>query len=160
MGKHKPAASGKTPAPIAEPFVWRMMDTTPLAALVPQLTRAAFRKRSPAGALLMADWQKAVGPALAARTNPEKLSGTTLTIACSGPTAMELQHQTSQLIGRINAYAGEKLVENLRFVQSARTPVPKPPRLPATTPSPIENFPPGDINDTLARIRAALGGKI
>ena len=38
----------------------------PLGTLVPRLTRPAFKRRSPAGALLMADWPALVGPAIAA----------------------------------------------------------------------------------------------
>ena len=36
-----------------------------LGALLPRLTRPAFKRRSPAGASLMADWPSVVGPALA-----------------------------------------------------------------------------------------------
>ena len=36
-------------------------------ALVPALVRPAFRKRSPAAAQVMADWDQIVGPALAGR---------------------------------------------------------------------------------------------
>jgi len=87
----------------------------PLSALVPKLTRPAFRKRSPAGAQLLADWAQIVGPALAAVTSPLRLSAGTLTLACSGPVAMELQHLAPQLVSRINAQLGRPVVERLRF---------------------------------------------
>ena len=88
-----------------------------LAELVPGLTRAAYRKKSPAGALLMSEWAAIVGPRLAVETEPRRLSGTTLTVACSGPVAMELQHVAGVVIERINTHAGRRLVERLRFVQ-------------------------------------------
>ncbi len=88
-----------------------------LAELVPGLTRAAYRKKSPAGALLMSDWAAVVGPRLALETEPRRLSGAQLTIACSGPVAMELTHLSATLIERINTHAGRRLVERLRFVQ-------------------------------------------
>ena len=88
-----------------------------LAELVPGLTRAAYRKKSPAGALLMSEWAAIVGPRLALETEPRRLSGTTLTVACSGPVAMELQHVAGVVIERINTHAGRRLVERLRFVQ-------------------------------------------
>ena len=97
----------------------RRFVALPLAQLVPGLTRQAFRKRSPAGANLMADWASVVGPQLAACTEPRKLSRGQLTLACSGPVAMELQYVTAALIERINTHAGEKLVERLRFTQHA-----------------------------------------
>ncbi len=46
----------------------------PVAALLPGLTRAAFRRRSPATAQVLADWGNIVGPALAAVTLPRRLS--------------------------------------------------------------------------------------
>ncbi|MBK1661472.1 DUF721 domain-containing protein [Paracraurococcus ruber] len=92
----------------------------PLGALIPGLTRPVFRKKSPAGAQLMADWAEVVGPALAAATTPRRLSGGTLTIACAGPVAMELTHLAPQLLARINGHLGRVLVERLRFVQQAQ----------------------------------------
>ena len=86
---------------------------------MPRLTRPAFKRRSPAGAALMADWPAVVGPALAAVTTPKRLSSGTLVIGCAGPVAMELTHLAPQLIGRINAHLGQTVVERLRFVQQA-----------------------------------------
>jgi hypothetical protein len=94
----------------------------PLGSLIPSVTRPAFRKRSPAGAQVLADWPGIVGPALAAVTSPLRLSAGTLTLACSGPVAMELQHLAPELIGRINAQLGRATVERLRFVQQSVTP--------------------------------------
>lgn len=88
-----------------------------LGALLPRVTRPAFRRRSPAGAALMTDWPAAVGPALAAVSTPMRLGNGTLVIACAGPVAMELTHLAPQLIDRINAHLGRVVVERLRFVQ-------------------------------------------
>ena len=101
-----------------------------LAALLPRLTRPAFRRRSPAGAALMADWPMIVGPSLAVVTEPLRFAGGTLTIACAGPVAMELTHLAPQLLSRINGQLGAALVQQLRFVQ----------RSPATrsAPAPID----------------------
>lgn len=91
----------------------------PLGTLLPRLTRPAFKRKSPAGAQIMADWPALVGPALAATTQPLRLSGGTLTLACAGPVAMELQHLAPQLAGRINAALGRVAVDRFRFVQQA-----------------------------------------
>lgn len=109
--------SGKTPGftPARSPYGPR-----PLGALIPALTRPVFRKKSPAGAQLMADWTEVVGPALAAVTTPRRFSAGTLTIACAGPVAMELTHLGPQLIARINGHLGKSMVERLRFVQQAQ----------------------------------------
>jgi hypothetical protein len=100
----------------------------PVGALVPAVVRPAFRKRSPATAQILADWQAIVGPAIAAVTTPRKLFGGTLSIACSGPMAVELQHLSEQLIGRINGHLGHVTVTRLRFSQDLPQPVATPPR--------------------------------
>lgn len=100
-----------------DPASRRTFVTLPLAQLVPQLTKPAFKMRSPAGAALMADWSGIVGLHLAALTEPRRLSRGQLTIACAGSTALELQHLQSALIDRINAHAGQRIVEKLRFTQ-------------------------------------------
>ncbi len=88
-----------------------------VCALIPALVRPAFRRRAPATAQVLADWEVIVGPAIAAVTMPRKLFAGTLSIGCTGPMAMELQHLSEQLIGRINAHLGRVTVTRLRFVQ-------------------------------------------
>jgi hypothetical protein len=109
-----------------------------LGALIPRLTRPAFRRRSPAGATLMTEWPGIVGPALAAVTEPLRFSAGTLTIACAGPVAMELTHLGPQLLDRINGQLGQVLVQRLRFVQRspAARPAPRRPRPAEPTPLP------------------------
>lgn len=109
----------------------------PLGALVPALTRPAFKRKSPAGAQIMADWPELVGPAIAAVTQPLRLTQGTLTLACSGPVAMEMQHLAPQLASRINAALGRVAVERFRFVQRALAGQPvRKPREPAPIPLP------------------------
>lgn len=116
----------------------------PIGALVPQLTRAAFRRRAPATAQVLADWALIVGPALAAVTVPRRLSAGSLTVACAGPVALELQHLSTELLARINAHLGAATVQRLRFVQDA-------PPAPAAPPP----LPPPDAAG-LARVEAAV----
>lgn len=131
----------------------------PLGALIPPLTRPAFRKRSPAGAQLMADWGEVVGPALAAVATPRRLSAGTLTIACAGPVAMELAHLGPQLIARINGHLGRAMVERLRFVQQAAAgggAAPPRPAPAAALPAPVERavaaVPGEDLRAALAKL--------
>ncbi|UFN51267.1 DciA family protein [Roseomonas sp. OT10] len=124
------------------------LELRPVGSLVPRLTRPAFRRRSPAGAALMADWPALVGPALAAVTVPLRLNRGTLTIACSGPMAMELQHLGPQLMQRINSALGAVAVEALRFVQQAPArPGPRPVLRPGQA-APL----PGPVAERLADI--------
>jgi hypothetical protein len=128
-----------------------------LGGFIPRLTRPAFKRRSPAGALLMADWAGIVGPAIAAVTVPKRLTGGTLTIGCSGPVAMELQHLAPQLISRVNAALGSVTVENLRFVQQAPSgppaarPRPAAP-LPDTVRGALDTVGSPELRDALARL--------
>lgn len=132
-----------------------------LGALLPRLTRPAFRRRSPAGALLMAEWPAAIGPALAAATEPLRLAQGTLTIACTGAVALELTHLAPQLIARLNAHAGRIAVTRLRFVQHPN-PRPAPPRAPTPAPLPtavrgaLDTLPEGPLRDALEK----LGGQV
>jgi len=137
----------------------RRFVALPLAQLVPGVTRAAFKKRSPAGASLMADWAAVVGPELAARTEPRKLSRGQLTVACAGPVAMELQHVAAALIERINTHAGERLVERLRFTQDYVAPVAGMKRRRPVAVEKVAELPEGALNDALARLLAAIRGR-
>jgi hypothetical protein len=134
-----------------------------LGALVPRLTRPAFKRRSPAGAALMADWPAVVGPALAAVTSPKRLGNGTLVIACAGPVAMELTHLAPQLIGRINAHLGQVVVERLRFVQqasagaaqpaaAARSRAADPVALPRRVQDAVDAVPGGELREALEKL--------
>lgn len=130
-----------------------------IGALLPAVTRPAFRSRSAGAAQLMADWPAIVGPALAAVSVPRQLARGSLTLACSGPVAMELQHLSAQLAERINAHYGRVMVEQLRFVQAAAPALPKvATRAKAAPPSPVEipDMKDGALRDALA----ALGGAV
>ena len=129
-----------------------------VGALVPPLTRSAFRRRSPATAQILSDWAAIVGPALAAVTEPRRISGTTLTLACSGPVAMELQHMATELASRINSHIGRVVVERLRFVQEAFIAPPPLAPLPEALPPPvaIPGLAAGPLHDALARLGQAV----
>lgn len=124
-----------------------------ISALLGPVLRPAFRKRAPAAAQLLADWPTLAGPGLSARAAPIKFAAGTLTLACSGPTAMELQLNAQALISRLNLGLGHAMVERLRFVQQAptiQTAAPKqPPRAPLSPPT---NLPEGELGEALARL--------
>ncbi|MXP62508.1 DUF721 domain-containing protein [Roseomonas sp. M0104] len=139
--------------------VWRAdLGPRPLSALLPRLTRPAFKRRSPAAAHLMTDWPEIVGPALAAQSMPLRMTGGTLTLRCAGPMAMELQHMAPQLVARINTALGQRLVERLRFVQGAMPPPaprakrPPPAKLPAAVSEALEAVPDPELRAALARL--------
>jgi len=134
----------------------------PLSALVPRLTRPAFRRRAPATAQVLADWSAIVGPAIAAVTTPRRVSAGTLTIACAGPIAMELQYLSAELIGRINAHLGSQTVAALRFVQTAALPLPPlpiqttPADVTAAADQAVAGLPDGELRAALAALGRAV----
>ena len=129
----------------------------PIGALVPGVTRPAFRKQSPAAAQLLADWAIIVGPGLAGLAEPKRFQAGTLTIGCSGPVALELQHSTGVLIERINTHLGRPLVQRLRFVQQAvAAAAAVAARRPRSAPVPIEGLPEGPLRDALGALGAAV----
>ncbi|GBR06629.1 DciA family protein [Acetobacter oeni] len=138
----------------------RAFTARSLSALLPAVTRPAFRKRSPATVTLFLEWGSIVGPAYASRTLPKKLTAGMLTIACRGPVAMELQHMQAGLIDRINTWCGPNTVVRLRLTQdfqapadSGRTKRVKPA---AVAPVSLPDMPEGPLRSALE----ALGSRI
>jgi hypothetical protein len=133
----------------------------PIAALLPRLLRPAFKGRAAATAQVLADWEAIVGPAIAAITVPRRLSAGTLVIGCSGPVAMELQHLSPTLIGRINGHLGQITVARLRFIQDAAQRAPVAIRVPsrpaiAAARAAVADFPAGALRDALERLGRAV----
>ncbi|MCU0984558.1 MAG: DciA family protein [Acetobacteraceae bacterium] len=141
-----------------------------VAGLIGAVTQPLMRGRQAAVARLSLDWPQVVGPALAAVTAPERLSGAagggTLTIRASGPMALELAHLAPELIARINAHLGREAVARLKFSAdgrrarpSALAPPPPPPRPPPreaarAAATVVADLPDGPLKDALARLGA------
>jgi hypothetical protein len=134
-----------------------------IGALVPGLTRPAFRRLGAASAQVMADWEAIMGPTLAAVATPRRLASGTLTIACAGPAAMELQHLAPQLMARINTHLGAESVQRLRFVQGAASsrpvaqpPAPQRPESTAAAENAVRSVAEGPLRDALAALGRAV----
>ncbi|WP_132305275.1 DUF721 domain-containing protein [Komagataeibacter saccharivorans] len=146
--KRKNATTPTEPPP-------RSFRTRSMAALLPHISRPVFRKQSPAAVQVMSDWPDIVGPHLAATTVPRRLAAGTLTVACSGPVAMELQHLAPAVIARINTTCGQGVVKRLRMVQDlTMTPRPVARPAPRTAPAPvqIDDMPDGPLKEALGRL--------
>lgn len=135
----------------------------PLGALVPKAARPAFRAMSPGTGQVMADWDTIVGPMLASVSVPRRLAAGTLTIACAGPVAMELQHYATELISRINTHLGTSTVRSLRFVQTTSVallapppPPPAPPWVAAAADTAVAALPEGELRAALASLGRAV----
>lgn len=154
------SAGGNAPgAAPANPMAGRhVYGPRPVGALVPVVTRAAFKARSPAVAAVLADWASIVGPKTAADATPRRLTSGTLTLSCAGPVAMELQHLSGPLIERVNSHLGKPVVQRLRFVQDTTPPPPPAPKR-RVAPKPVElpGIPAGDLRDALMRLGQSVG---
>ena len=135
------------------------------ARLLPRLTRPAFRRRAPATAQVLADWAAIVGPAIAAVTTPRRLSSGTLTIACAGPIAMELQHLAGEVMARINTHLGSQVVtacascrhlELLAPLAPPAPPVADPAKLAAAVDAAVADLPEGELRGALASLGRAI----
>jgi len=139
----------------------------PLGALLPRVTRPAFKRNNPASAQILADWEAIVGPKVAAMTMPRRLDRGVLTIACAGPTAMDLHYVGIELINRINTHLGGQPVHSLKFTQAgmprkSHDAVPKPPEAVREADEAVAGLPDGDLKSALAALgRVVIGrGKV
>jgi hypothetical protein len=144
-------SSPRQDVPLVEPP--RNYAPRGIAALLAPVVRPAFRRRAPAAAHLLSDWNSLAGPELSTLAAPIKFAGGTLTLACAGPAALELQHVAPQIIARLNQAIGQTMIERLRFVQNppaAAAPSPAP--LPSTPKTSPNNLPEGPLGEALAKL--------
>jgi hypothetical protein len=101
-------------------------DALPLSALVGRVLDPVSAKRGFAAADLIAAWPEIVGPRYAGACEPVRItwprgapqgSGGVLTVAVEGSRAVFLQHESGQIVERINAFAGRGLVARLKLTQ-------------------------------------------
>lgn len=97
--------------------------------LLPDVMGDILRRRSGMNLDLIAGWAEIVGPNYADCTLPEKISWPrrmsdadpfmpgTLVINCDGAKAIFLQHETGQLLERVNFFFGFEAVGRIKIVQ-------------------------------------------
>lgn len=95
-----------------------------IAAEIPRVAGAALGKRGFGEAQLVTQWEAVIGPELAQKLSPERLSfprgerrNGTLRLRVPSAFATEAQHLEPVLIERINAFFGYGAVARLTFVQ-------------------------------------------
>ncbi len=76
-------------------------------------------------------WREIVGDQLARVTRPQKLtkarggSGGTLELRVAGPAALLVQHQSADILARVNLFLGPGAVDKLRIAQGPVQPLPR-----------------------------------
>lgn len=79
---------------------------------------------------LKARWREIAGEVLARRSEPARLvrsrtgGGATLELRVEGPAAALIQHQSDQILQRVNLYLGTGAVTRLRIIQGPLRPTP------------------------------------
>src|SRR5512139_1961065 len=107
-----------------------------VGGLAQRLASGLAKGRGGSIARLRAEWSAIVGPDLARVSRPEALtasrgrSGKLLRLRVPGAAALEVQHMAGQVVERVNAYFGHKMIDDIRLVQGAiaAAPAAAPPR--------------------------------
>jgi len=107
----------------------RAGNPVPVSDLASELLDPVLRRRAGLSIDLVQSWPEIVGERLASRTRPEKISWprrlheddpfepATLIIACEGPAALHVQHETGEIIARANAFLGFAAIGRIKIVQ-------------------------------------------
>ncbi len=101
----------------------------PVSDLATEILDPVLRKRAGISIGLVQSWEEIVGPRLADRTRPEKIvwprrlddddpfEPALLVIACEGAAALHVQHETNEIVSRVNAFLGFAAVGRIRIAQ-------------------------------------------
>lgn len=104
-------------------------NAAPVGDLAAGILDPVLRKRAGITIGLVQSWEEIAGPRLAATTRPQKIAWPrraheddpfepgTLVIACEGMAALHLQHESGEVIARVNAFLGFTAVGRLKIVQ-------------------------------------------
>lgn len=107
----------------------RWSNPVAVSDLTSQILDPMLRKRTGMSVALVQSWEEIVGPRLADISRPEKIQWgrrpdegashepATLVIAASGLAALHIQHETSEIISRANAFLGFGAIGRVRIVQ-------------------------------------------
>jgi len=129
--------------------VKRTGQPLPVGDIATDILDPVLRRRAGMSIGVVQSWEEIVGERLAAITRPEQIvwprrrdedepfEPATLVIACSGAAALRVQHETAEIISRLNTFLGYGAIGRIRIVQK---PVSAPHRQPRrqAEPSPEE----------------------
>jgi hypothetical protein len=97
--------------------------------LATEILDPVLRRRAGMSIALVQCWDEIVGERLAAMSRPEKIAWpkrvheddpfepATLIVACEGVAAMRIQHETGEVVARVNAFLGFAAIGRIRIVQ-------------------------------------------
>ncbi|TGQ25262.1 DciA family protein, partial [Mesorhizobium sp. M4B.F.Ca.ET.214.01.1.1] len=103
-------------------------NPVPVSDLATEILDPVLRKRAGISIGLVQSWEEIAGPRLAIHSRPEKIQWprrlheddpfepAVLVIACEGMAALHLQHETGEIINRVNAFLGFTAIGRIRIV--------------------------------------------
>ena len=157
----------------------RSFGAQPVADLASKILDPVLRKRAGISVALVQSLEEIVGERIARSSLPEKIvwprrmseydpfEPATLVVACEGMAALALQHETSEVIARVNAFLGFAAVGRIRILQKpvAVDAPPKrrgPAKLDASDTAHVKNMTreieSDDLRDALERLGAEVIG--
>ena len=93
----------------------RSSHPVPVSDLASAIIDPVLRKRAGVSIGLVQSWEKIVWPRRLHEEDP--FEPATLVIACEGAAALHLQHETGEIIGRVNAFLGFAAIGRIKIVQ-------------------------------------------
>jgi len=147
----------------------------PLSDLVNRCLGDVFAKQGFASTELVTHWPEIVGHDVAALAEPIKMQWprtmagdppepATLVLRAEGPAAIEVQHLSGTIIGRVNQFFGWRAVSRIAVRQAplARQPARAPPRKPldaarvADEAGKLKDIDDEDLREALSRLAASV----
>ncbi|MFI5031836.1 MAG: DciA family protein [Reyranellales bacterium] len=125
------------------------------------LTEKRSKGRGTSIARLRVEWSAIVGPELAGVTQPDALlagrgPGKVMRLKVEGAAALEVQHRGAQIVERLNAYFGHRLIDDIRLVQAPLSHKPPPRVLPKPDPPTMQRIESSAAEVQDPELRAAL----
>ncbi len=139
----------------------RDRNPVPVSDLVTEILDPMLRKRAGISIGLIQSWEEIAGPRLAEHSRPEKIQWprrmheddpfepAVLVVACEGASAIYLQHETGEIIGRINAFLGFAAIGRIKIVQKPLTSTVAKPR---PRPRPLTSGETTRLSETVGKI--------
>ena len=138
-------------------------DRNPVAVsdLATAILDPVLRRRAGISIGLVQSWEEIAGPRLARNSRPEKIQWprrmgdddpfepAVLVVACEGAAALHLQHETSEIISRVNAFLGFSAVGRIRIIQK---PVAREPAKPKPIPRALSQDEKTSLSGTVSKI--------
>jgi hypothetical protein len=152
-------------------------NAVPVSDVASRILDPVLRKRTGMSVALVQSWEEIVGARLAAKSRPEKIQWrrrpddgspyepATLVIAADGLAALHIQHETTEIIARANAFLGFGAIGKVRIVQKPVMPVgpmrpARPRNLTAQEKARVDDTVAGVEDDGLKEALARLGASV